>query len=296
MMEEAGAARAAATLADSDDVFDDVFAEEAPSAAAATGKPAGEPVAFHSEAAPAPPAPRAAAPTEPAGAEPISAYYASGSKPDASADSARAKAGADTLLVDEDGRSSLIEEDQDTAHAAGRSTLEDAIPLDRIKNGAQNALKFWQWGVAKVQENETVQRAASKVGEAYEQVKPGLEKVREATTPVVDSIRDGANSAYERSKPKIEELRERSKPTFEELSAKAGESWTITKQKVGELTEACRPGIDRAAEKTRNAFNSVAGTGEHQAASARKESAGPILGPAFDEPAAADKSDPFTDI
>jgi len=134
-----------------------------------------------------------------------------------------------------------------------------AVPMERLKNGAANALKFWQWGIQQVTEqaeelkkNENVKQASEKWDQVYEQMKPGLDRVREGAEVVGGKIKEGATVVYEKSKPTIDELAERSKPKLDELSKSASETWEVAKEKAVLVTEACKPGLERAAESTRN--------------------------------------------
>lgn len=279
----------------SDDLLEDVFAEidesqpgtllgeelagkdeeSAPAAAAAPEKnPTQEPTAAVAEAASEPPT----APKSTLEASPIDDYYASSTTWSASPRAADAP------------------EDEDTE----QDPLNQAIPVEKLKNGARTAMELWSWGFAKVKEktkeiseNENVKQATEQLSQMYgERVKPGVDKVVEASAPVVSSIKEGANSLAEKSKPKIDELRERSAPAIEELSVKASESWTITKQKVGELSEACRPGLQRATESTKKMFGaqssgsfSAASSGEYEPPS--NLSGAPLVGtestPSYDD-------------
>jgi len=146
------------------------------------------------------------------------------------------------------------EEDEVDKNEKPRSTLEDAVPMEKIRNGASNAISFLSWGYEKVaeqahdvheklQQNENYRAASERVGEVYEtKVKPGFEKV------------------YDTAKPRFEDVRERTRPSIDELSTRASEGWTITRQKIGELSEACRPGVEKAQEKTREFFEVASGS------------------------------------
>jgi hypothetical protein len=156
--------------------------------------------------------------------------------------------------------------------------MHGAIPMDKLKNGAANALSFLSWGWQKVEEkgkelaaNENVRQASARVLETYEtsvkprvletyetSVKPGLERAKASAAPIIENAAAGAAVAYEKAaekvKPAFEDLRDRSRPVVSELSEKASEGWEVTKVKAWQAAEACRPGLDRAAESTRAAF------------------------------------------
>jgi len=192
----------------------------------------------------------------------------------------------------------LVDSDDESAQ---KDLLNGAIPVDKIKSGADQALKFWQWGVsslkersrevtAKLQENEKVRAATEQLGDMYDtQVKPGFEKVVSTARPLVGSVKEGAINAYDKSKPMMEELREKSRPAVGELATKAEQTWTLTKEKVSELTEACQPGIHRATEKLNSVVDGLPSTSSSYSAPSSKDQDGNPKGVA---PAVS----PFPDI
>lgn len=149
------------------------------------------------------------------------------------------------------------EQEEEEQNNSNRNMLNQAIPMDKINNGAKTAMEFWNWGFAKViekkneiAENDNIKQATAAVGEAYEtNLKPGFEKVKESATTGYKNVKEGANELYEKSKPKVEEFKQN--PVVNEVGNKASEGWSFTAQKFGELSEACRPGIDRAVQSTR---------------------------------------------
>lgn len=303
MMQDLGAAAQTSSLADtgSDDLLEDVFAEldvgEDTASSSSNVEKAGAPEkaeneesentgasqSFQDAALPVqPPVATSTSKEEinlPTSSETIPSarpvtFFEQGDGEAAGQDLPQATSTIDDYYASSTTWSENVRDDDATANSDDEddSPLNKAIPVEKLKNGARTAMDLWSWGFGKVKEvaavaaeNERVKQASQKVSDAYDSnLRPGVEKMKEAAAPVVGGIKEGASSAYNASKPKFDELREKAAPAFEELGHKASEGWDVTKSKASQLGEACRPGLDKAAASTREIFN---GTGIRRAAS-----------------------------
>lgn len=131
--------------------------------------------------------------------------------------------------------------------------LENVIPVEKLKNGAANAMEFLNWGISSLKEQaEKVQETES------------FKKLEEAT----QSVRERASSALEATKPKLNEfghavserasdMYESARPTLEELGANAQKTLESAKEKVVQTTEACKPSVRKAAETANTGINNA---------------------------------------
>lgn len=131
--------------------------------------------------------------------------------------------------------------------------LENVIPVEKLRNGAANAMEFLNWGMSSLKEQ------AEKVQETE-----GFKKLEEAT----QSVRERAASALEATKPKLNEIGqavsekasniyETAKPTLDEISTNAQQTFESAKESVVKTTEACKPSVQRAAESANQGLNSA---------------------------------------
>lgn len=131
--------------------------------------------------------------------------------------------------------------------------LKNVIPMEKLKNGAANAMEFLNWGFQAVKEQ------ADKVQETE-----GFRKLEEAT----QEVRKRASSAIEASKPRLNEFGnavaetatnayEKAKPTLEEIGTNAQQSFETAKERVVQTTEACKPSVQRAAESANIGMNNA---------------------------------------
>ena len=131
--------------------------------------------------------------------------------------------------------------------------LENVIPVEKLKNGAANAMEFLNWGISSLKEQaEKVQETES------------FRKLEEAT----HSVRERAASALEATKPKINEIGqvvsdkatnmyESAKPTLDEISTNAQQTLNSAKESMVKTTEACKPSVRKAAETANNGINTA---------------------------------------
>lgn len=139
------------------------------------------------------------------------------------------------------------------AKEVGKDPLENVIPVEKLKNGASNAMEFLNWGISSLKEQ------AEKVQDTE-----GFRKLEEAT----QNVRERAASALEATKPKINEISqvvsekatnmyESARPTLDELSTNAQHTINSARESVVKTTEACKPSVQRAAESANNGLNSA---------------------------------------
>lgn len=144
---------------------------------------------------------------------------------------------------------------QDIDRDAEKDMFENVIPVDKIKNGASNAMQFLNWGLSNLKE----QAEKFQETESYHKM-----------NDVVLKVKERANTAYEAGKPKLKEFSENisskaaaayesSKPALEEFAESAKATLATAKEKVIVATEACKPSVQRAAEvanhKIESAYN-----------------------------------------
>mmetsp|Transcript_15925 Transcript_15925/g.19750 ORF Transcript_15925/g.19750 Transcript_15925/m.19750 type:complete len:201 (+) Transcript_15925:280-882(+) len=156
-------------------------------------------------------------------------------------------------------------DDDDEEEIKEKTPLEQAIPIDKIKNGATNAWEFLSWSAKSVKEQAAKVNEQLEQSENYNKLMDSYEK---NVKPKLSEVREGANSLYEKSKPKLEEFRENASQSAHNLYEKSQPALNSLQEKSLQTMEACKPtlikakesaatGLSKAYESTRDVIDSI---------------------------------------
>jgi len=166
----------------------------------------------------------------------------------------------ETMPDPEVSRNHMLDED-DPVEDEEEEPYNGAIPMDRIRNGASNAVSMWQWGFQMLKEraneaSETI-RNNENVKVVLAKTTPGVEAVKGVASVSFEKIKGGASVVVDAAKPKLDELREKTQPTFETISKSAGQTWESTKESLESFGNSCKPTLDKANNSTREFIEKV---------------------------------------
>mmetsp|Transcript_15959 Transcript_15959/g.18641 ORF Transcript_15959/g.18641 Transcript_15959/m.18641 type:complete len:193 (-) Transcript_15959:661-1239(-) len=134
----------------------------------------------------------------------------------------------------------------------GKTPLEQAIPMKKIKNGASNAWEFLSWGAQNLKEQAIKANEKLEQNENFQKIKHSYE---ESVKPKLNAAGENVKNMIEHSKPKLEEIKSSAAETANAIYEKSQPALTSLQEKSKQTLEACRPTIQKAQESASNGLN-----------------------------------------